>query len=332
MRRLIKATLLTTLITITCFQATELEAAAPKPAMRFDSAYSGNYSRRSSRSIRRIVIHTIEGSEAGAIGWFKNPQAKVSAHYIVAKSGRITQMVKDNDIAWHVRGNNSDTIGIENEGYAGQNGWTNAQYDALARLSRYLCDRYNIQISRKYIVGHYELDPARRTDPGRYFDWSGYLTRTRNVGSSSPQPTPTPPATPAPTATPTTSSAYGVEITASVLNVRSAVWGRVLGQIYKGQRFVVKSQSSGWYQIYYRNTRAWVSGKYARRITGDAAKIKVSSLNVRTGPSTGYRRIGSTPNGQIHYIQGSNGSWLKIHYDSRNGWFHGFYVERVRLR
>lgn len=333
MRQVIKTTLLSSLLALAGF-ATNAEA-APKPEMRFISAHSRNYSKRSSRSIRRIVIHTIEGSESSAINWFQNSRARVSAHYVVAKSGRITQMVRDNDISWHVRNHNSDTIGIENEGRAAENGWTNAQYDALARLTRYLCDKYRIQISRKYILGHYELDPARRTDPGRHFDWSGFIKRVQNVGgsSSTPAPTPTPRPTPTPTPTPPSQSGlYGVEITASVLNVRNGVWGSVIGSVTRGQKFVVRSSRSGWYEIYYRSGRAWISGKYARRTSGNAAQVKVSSLNVRTGASTRYRRLGSASRGQTYYIRGSNGAWYGIHFDSRNGWFHGNYVTVVKLR
>ena len=60
------------------------------PAMRWMPAHSSNYSYRSSRTIDRIVIHTVEGSEAGCISWFKNSRSNVSAHYVVSHAGRIT--------------------------------------------------------------------------------------------------------------------------------------------------------------------------------------------------------------------------------------------------
>ena len=69
--------------------------------IKWDAANSGNYmSGRDGSSIKRVVIHDMEGLYAGAISWFKNPASNVSAHYCIRSSdGDITQMVREQDTA-----------------------------------------------------------------------------------------------------------------------------------------------------------------------------------------------------------------------------------------
>ncbi len=151
-------------------------------AARFSPAHSSNQSSRSggASAIRRVVIHTVEGSYSGAISWFQNPSANVSAHYVVRKSdGEVTQMVRDSKKAWHVCGSNNDTIGIEHEGAASNAAtWTPAILDSSARLTAYLVNEYNIPIDRDHIVGHGEIQGAGcayRYDPGTHFPWDDYM-------------------------------------------------------------------------------------------------------------------------------------------------------------
>ncbi len=152
---------------------------------RYLPAHSSNYTHSRSSRIRRIVLHTTEGSYAGAIGWFRNPSANVSAHYVVRRSdGQITQMVPDNKTAWHACSSNSDTIGIEHEGRASvASTWTAANLDASARLVGWLARKYDIPVDRSHIVGHGEVQPAHcayRYDPGPHFPWSAYLKKVRH--------------------------------------------------------------------------------------------------------------------------------------------------------
>jgi hypothetical protein len=184
-------------------------------AARFTAASSSNYSSRSNgtASIRRVVLHTTEGSYAGAISWFRNSSASVSAHYVVRKSdGEITQMVRDSKKAWHACSNNNDTIGIEHEGASSSaSTWTPAMVESSARLTAWLVNAYNIPIDRDHIVGHGEIQPAScayRYDPGSHFPWDEYMTKVQAyaIGSSPaaelPDPVPPPtlpgPETPAP--------------------------------------------------------------------------------------------------------------------------------------
>jgi N-acetyl-anhydromuramyl-L-alanine amidase AmpD len=148
-----------------------------KPECNFVRSPNFTEGQRAKGKINYIIIHTVEGSAKGCVDWFLTPKSKVSAHYVVAKDGKITQMVEDKDLAWHagVHLYNQEAIGIEHEGFAAKNLWTEAQVRASAQLSRWLCHTYEIPVDRKHLLGHCEIAPGRKTDPGPYFDWDLYL-------------------------------------------------------------------------------------------------------------------------------------------------------------
>ncbi len=162
------------------------------PGVIWNPAYSGNYTNasRGAAQINYVVIHTTQGSYAGAINWFKNPSSKVSAHYVVRSSdGEVTQMVDDSDIAWHDACFNSSSIGIEHEGYVSDPGkwYTPAMYAASAKLVSWLCDKYGIPKDHSHIMGHGETpDCSDHTDPGAGWDWGYYLGLVKNGGSCKP--------------------------------------------------------------------------------------------------------------------------------------------------
>lgn len=309
----------------------EVVEAQSKPSVTWLPAHSSNYSRRSSRSIRKIVIHTIEGAAGAGTSWFRNSRANVSAHYVVAHSGRITQMVQDRDVAWHVRNHNSDSIGIENEGYAQRNHWTSAQYTALARLVAYLCRQHRVPANRSGIKSHAELDPRRRSDPGPYFDWTGFLREVNALlGGQTPAPRrPSPqPAPPAPNM-----RGSGVQVTASRLNVRTGPYATILGAAPRGARYVLTGAVNGkWREIYFQGRRAWLHGDYVTGTSGTAYEVTAATLNVRTGASTRYRIQGRVARGQRYALASTSGSWRRIYYDHRTGWAHGNYLRALALR
>lgn len=102
---------------------------------------------------------------------------KVSAHFLVRRDGGIIQFVPCERRAWHAgvsewQGRsrcNDFSIGIELEG-SDFVPFDSRQYRALSRLTRYLKRRYPI----RHIAGHADIAPARKTDPGPYFDWARY--------------------------------------------------------------------------------------------------------------------------------------------------------------
>lgn len=102
---------------------------------------------------------------------------RVSAHVVVRRDGTITQYVPFGMRAWHAghseyngrSGCNDFSIGIELEG-TDQTPYTDAQYETLATLVRALLTSYPT-LSAEHIVGHCDVAPGRKTDPGPAFDW-----------------------------------------------------------------------------------------------------------------------------------------------------------------
>src|SRR5437764_133584 len=79
------------------------QAADRFPGVSFLGASPRNYAHahRPASAIRLLVIHTIEGSYAGAISWFRSPRARASANFVVSRDGAVTQMVPTWDVTWH---------------------------------------------------------------------------------------------------------------------------------------------------------------------------------------------------------------------------------------
>lgn len=149
----------------------------------FEGACSSNYTNdsRSGGDIEYVVVHTTQGSYSGAISWFGNCSAQVSAHYVVRSSdGEITQTVAEEDIAWHA-GNwtyNELSIGIEHEGYIEdpEEWYTDEMYQASANLVIDILSRTDVQADRDHIVGHIEIPGSTHTDPGSGWDWDYYMS------------------------------------------------------------------------------------------------------------------------------------------------------------
>ncbi|MBI4616079.1 MAG: N-acetylmuramoyl-L-alanine amidase [Planctomycetes bacterium] len=159
-------------------------AQAPRPQVD-DWVPSPHYTPRSSRAIRYVVIHTVQGSYRGALSWFQNRRSRVSAHFVVAGDGRLGQSVAENDIAWHAGNStyNALSIGIEHEGFVSDPGsYTEAMLRKSAALTRYLCDVYGVPIDRGHIVGHVEIPGATHTDPGPHFPWDHYMRLVQEAG------------------------------------------------------------------------------------------------------------------------------------------------------
>ena len=164
--------------------------AAGTPGTLWNPASTSNYanaSRSSGTQIKYIVIHTVQGSYSSCISWFKNPSAKVSAHYVVRSSdGQITQMVDDSDVAWHDACFNTNSIGIEHEGFIADPGrwYSDAMYRQSARLVAWLADRYGIPKDRAHILGHGDApDCSDHTDPGSGWNWTKYMDLVRGAGA-----------------------------------------------------------------------------------------------------------------------------------------------------
>jgi len=148
------------------------------PGAIWNPASSANYASGRTATISQVVIHVTQGSYAGTISWFQNPDSQVSAHYVVRSAdGEVTQMVADSDTAWHARSANASALGIEHEGFIDDPAWfTDAMYRSSAALTKWLCDTYGLAKTRDVIVGHNEVPGNDHTDPGPNWDWDYYMS------------------------------------------------------------------------------------------------------------------------------------------------------------
>ena len=116
-----------------------------------------------------------------ALARMGNSASKVSGHYLIDEAGMIYQLVNENKRAWHAGTSywagetdiNSQSIGIElqNPGHEwGYQDFPDAQIGALVELATSIVNRYNI--SAKQILGHSDIAPERKQDPGERFPWS----------------------------------------------------------------------------------------------------------------------------------------------------------------
>lgn len=220
-------------------------AVTPKASVDFGEAIwnpasSSNYS-TAGNGASAVILHTMEGSYAGAISWFKNPSAQVSAHYCLRKSdGQITQMVREVHQAWHAGYHNHYTIGLEHDGYASDPGnWSSAMVNASARLVRSICARRGVNCASAWkgpgynhwnvvpdsvrIKGHGMLtNNSNRYDPGQYFPWANYYSLL-NGGA--------PPAAPA-------STRYWVDTWSNAPGFGSPTSTTQTGTLYQGTSYV----------------------------------------------------------------------------------------------
>ena len=132
--------------------------------------------------ITMIVLH-YTGMESGpaAVERLCDPAAKVSAHYVVEEDGSVLRLVPEEQRAWHagkshwrgITDVNSASIGIEivNPGHEfGYRPFVDEQVDAVVRLVHEGKDRH--AITRGNVVGHSDIAPARKRDPGELFPWN----------------------------------------------------------------------------------------------------------------------------------------------------------------
>ena len=148
-------------------------------------------------AINCIVLHYTDFlTLKESLDCLTDPLSKVSAHYLVDEDGTIYQLVADEKRAWHAgvsqwRGHNNVnniSIGIElqNGGmtYKEKCGewppYPAAQMQALAELAHDL--QVRISMPTEHIVGHNDIAPTRKIDPGPHFDWDDLFLRLKNLG------------------------------------------------------------------------------------------------------------------------------------------------------
>lgn len=250
-------------------------------------AYSGNYS-TAANAMTAVIMHTMEGSYAGSIAWFQNPNAVVSAHYLIRKSdGQITQMVREYHTAYHAKYHNNYTIGIEHDGYASDPGnWSAAMVNASARLTTSICARRGVNCASAWqgpgydtwhvvpdsvrVKGHGMLTQnSNRYDPGKYFPWASYYSLIN--GGTNPNPNP--------------GTKYWVDTFANATGYKWPSTLTPVGTLYQGTNYVYckawgeRVGNATSYNHYWLKTDldvgpagSWVSAYYLSRWGNDEAR------------------------------------------------------------
>jgi N-acetylmuramoyl-L-alanine amidase len=156
-----------------------------KPRLEFIA--SPNYRPGRRKPITALVLHYTDSLTLDSVvGWFARPEAAMSAHYLVGRDGRIVQMVREEDVAWHAGRSamyphekpprepnvNDFSIGIELVGCM-DSFFTDRQLASFYELLAQLVAKYHIPPER--VVGHCHVAPGRRLDPdgvGDQFPWA----------------------------------------------------------------------------------------------------------------------------------------------------------------
>ncbi|WP_296741516.1 N-acetylmuramoyl-L-alanine amidase [Mesorhizobium sp.] len=133
-----------------------------------------------------IVLHyTGMATGEGAEAWLCDPASEVSSHYLVHEDGRVVQMVRESDRAWHAGKSswfghtdvNSCSVGIEivNPGHSlGYKAFPKRQIDAVIALCSGIIGRHAIPARR--VLAHSDVAPGRKIDPGEKFPWKALFS------------------------------------------------------------------------------------------------------------------------------------------------------------
>ena len=145
--------------------------------------YSPNFDpkKRKIKQIKFIIFHyTGMRKEADALTRLTDQRSKVSSHYFIKSNGQILTLIPETYIAWHAgisawrnyKSINKFSIGIEisNPGHDNKyRAFTKKQINSIIKMSKYLIQKYNI--ASKFILGHSDIAPGRKKDPGEKFPW-----------------------------------------------------------------------------------------------------------------------------------------------------------------
>jgi N-acetylmuramoyl-L-alanine amidase len=151
--------------------------------MRINTLFSPNFNKtkRSAKSIKFIIIHyTGMQSERESAKRLTNSKSKVSCHLLINRKGEAYRLVKDKNIAWHAgiscwgkyKNLNTNSIGIELVNKGHRYGYTNfhkKQILTLIKICKKLIKKYKIK--KNNIIGHSDIAPFRKIDPGEKFPW-----------------------------------------------------------------------------------------------------------------------------------------------------------------
>ena len=162
----------------------------PISTMHTTLNYSPNFDvkKRRVKDVKFLIFHyTGMKKENQAITRLTDPKSKVSSHYLIKNNGEILTLVPDLYVAWHAgvsswknyKSINKYSIGIEisNPGHEySYKKFSKEQVKSIIKLSTYLIKKYNIKPN--FILGHSDIAPDRKKDPGEKFPWK-YLSKNK---------------------------------------------------------------------------------------------------------------------------------------------------------
>ena len=160
-----------------------------KIGAKMATSYSPNFSlpKRPKKRIKFLIIHyTGMKKEIDAIRRLQDPNFKVSSHYLVKRNGEILNLVPDQYEAWHAGISswkyfkllNKNSIGIEitNPGHQyGYRNFSSKQIFSIKKLLNFLIKKYGIK--KDCILGHSDISPGRKKDPGEKFPWEMFAKK-----------------------------------------------------------------------------------------------------------------------------------------------------------
>ncbi len=138
-------------------------------------------------------MHYTEMLFEDAVGRLIDPEAQVSAHYLIRNDGEIFNLVDDDKIAWHAGEScwygqeklNQNSIGIELDNL-GDSEFSKEQIKSCLNLCLYLKEKY--QLPSQNFIGHSDVAPTRKIDPGLYFNWQYFATNNLGIWHNLEQP------------------------------------------------------------------------------------------------------------------------------------------------
>lgn len=189
-----------------------------------------------------VIHYTASLSADSAIGWMTNKESQVSAHLHIDRKGNIVQLVPFDKVAWHagksfwkgIEGLNSHSIGIELSA-TDASGFTTEQIKTLIEVGKALNETYK---GIEY-VGHEDIAPKRKSDPGPLFPWKEFREGMKNECTS-----------------------LSKKTTADLNLRRSAKTGDVISVLPKGTSITVLNSDGEWSQVKSGLLIGFVSNKY----------------------------------------------------------------------
>lgn len=148
-----------------------------RPRLTIVDRPSPNFNDRKGESVRFLVLHyTAMATAEDAIQRLCDPSTGVSAHYVVGEDGTVYRLVAEENRAWHAGISfwdgatdiNSSSVGIEIAN-TGDAPYPEAQMKSVIALSKAIVNRHKIRSFN--VVGHSDIAPDRKPDPGELFDW-----------------------------------------------------------------------------------------------------------------------------------------------------------------